>query len=71
MVNRCICSDIRFDEVLKICRKLGLHTSEQLRERNICCCNCTLCLPYVEEMLQTGQTSFVPGAVAQTEKKNK
>jgi|AntRauTorckE6833_2_1112554.scaffolds.fasta_scaffold08210_2 bacterioferritin-associated ferredoxin len=60
MVNRCICSNITFSEVKKIADKENFQTVDELRINEVCCRNCELCRPYVEEMLKTGETSFSP-----------
>ncbi|REL24313.1 hypothetical protein DYD21_19090 [Rhodohalobacter sp. SW132] len=62
-VNRCICSNIRFEEVLADARRLSIKTVEELRDREICAVNCRLCEPYLERMLKTGETEFDPGSL--------
>lgn len=58
MVNRCICSNISFSEVKKIAAEKNYNSVDELRLNEICCRHCELCRPYVEEMLETGETSF-------------
>ena len=60
MVNRCICSNVLFSEVKKIALQENYQTVEDLKINDICCKNCELCRPYIEEMLKTGETSFTP-----------
>ena len=64
MVNRCICSNISFEEVKSIAAERDLKSAEELRRNNVCCRHCELCRPYVEEMLKTGETSFTPEPVS-------
>ena len=63
MVNRCICSNISFAEVKTIAEDQNLQSVEELRLNEICCRHCQLCKPYIEEMLETGETSFDPNAI--------
>ncbi|RNC85691.1 MAG: hypothetical protein ED557_02660 [Balneola sp.] len=60
-VTRCICYDISFAEVKKIAVDEGLTSVEELREKDICCNNCLMCEPYVELVLETGNTEFELG----------
>lgn len=60
MVNRCICSNISFEKIKVIAENENFVSVEELRAENICCCNCQLCVPYVEAMLETGKTAFHP-----------
>jgi len=57
-IDRCICSNIRFDEILEIANEKGFETVKELQEHKICANNCKLCVRYIEEMLKTGQVSF-------------
>lgn len=60
MVNRCICSNITFAEVKIIADRENFRTVKELQENQVCCRHCELCRPYVQEMLNTGDTSFSP-----------
>ncbi|WP_069130891.1 (2Fe-2S)-binding protein [Rhodohalobacter halophilus] len=62
-VNRCICHKISFSEVKRIAEERNLTTVEEISDQNIACTNCKLCLPYIELMLETGETEFSRGAV--------
>jgi len=64
MVNRCICSNISFEEVKKLAAEKNFNSVEELQLNRVCCRHCELCRPYVEEMLRTGETSFNPGHVS-------
>lgn len=63
MVNRCICSNISFADVKIIAKNKNLTTVDELRLNEVCCRHCELCRPYVEEMLETGETSFSPDLI--------
>lgn len=58
IVDRCICHQITFEEIKKIAKSKGLSTIEQLQREKISSTNCRLCKPYIERMLETGETSF-------------
>lgn len=58
VVNRCICHKITFEEIKKIAISKNLTSVEQLQYENICTTHCQLCRPYIEKMLETGETSF-------------
>lgn len=62
MVDRCICRDRSFKEVLEYAKEHELTTTNALEAADFCCTNCKLCEPYIELALETGQTEFVPGA---------
>jgi len=56
-VERCICFNIPFAELRKYSQEhqCGL---EELRKQFGCGRGCGLCIPYINAMLATGQTSF-------------
>lgn len=53
MVDRCLCHDVTFAELLALHRQ-GL-TFRQLSQRTGCCTGCGLCEPYVHVVLRTGR----------------
>ena len=59
-VDRCICENRSFAEIREEARRRGLLTVEELQQARLCGTGCEMCLPYVERMLQTGETSFEP-----------
>jgi NAD(P)H-nitrite reductase large subunit len=61
-VTKCICHDRSFAELKAYADKHGLQQIEELQKRKLCSCGCQMCAPYVELMLQTGETAFEPGA---------
>lgn len=56
-VDRCVCFDITFAELRDAAQRDSLDF-EQLRQRFGCGRGCSLCVPYVKLMLETGRTSF-------------
>jgi len=58
-VDRCVCHERMFAEILTIARERGLDL-EGLQREDVCSSGCGLCGPYVELMLETGRTEFEP-----------
>ena len=56
-VNRCICFDRSFDEVLEIAETTGGGLLEAHKQTG-CGARCGLCLPYIQYMLRTGDTDL-------------
>lgn len=61
-ITRCVCHQRTFEELKAYCHECDIKTTEELVERRLCGCGCAMCLPYVQLMLQTGETAFKPGA---------
>lgn len=61
-VKKCICHDRTFEEIKDYAEDYGYTDVEDLQADHYCSCKCGFCVPYIEEMLETGQTSFKPGA---------
>ncbi len=59
-VNRCICSNIHFADMMLIAREQGFSTVEELRNHHICASHCMICAPFLEMMLKSGKTVFEP-----------
>lgn len=59
-VTMCVCHRVSFEELRDYALEQGLEF-EDLIAQNKCCCGCRMCRPYVEKMMQTGETAFVPG----------
>lgn len=57
MINRCICFDTSFTELL-VMSKMNNWTFEQLLEKTGCGSACGLCLVYIKACLETGETVF-------------
>lgn len=60
-ITKCICHDHSFKEIKEYAKEDNLTTVEELREHDFCSNSCRMCTPYVENMLETGQTSFKYG----------
>jgi len=61
-VTRCICHDCSFEKIKEYAEEHKLATVEELQKREICSCGCRMCAPYIELILETGETAFEPGA---------
>ena len=58
MIDRCICFDKTFAEMKKVIDRHGIKSIYELREHISFGGNCSLCMPYVEQVIKTGKTSF-------------
>ncbi|MEQ8843707.1 MAG: hypothetical protein RIB58_02545 [Phycisphaerales bacterium] len=56
-VERCVCFNQPFTELLRLSREEGLSHAE-LSDRTGCCTGCGMCKPYVRVVLSTGRTSI-------------
>lgn len=61
-VTKCICHDRSFEEIKEYAHQNEIETVQELQKRNFCSCGCRMCAPYVELVLETGETSFEPRA---------
>jgi bacterioferritin-associated ferredoxin len=57
-VDRCICHEITFAEIKRVATEKKLGRIKEIQENKIACTNCKLCVPYVELVLETGETVF-------------
>ncbi len=57
-VDRCVCFDRPFVELLAIARARDATSLEALQEETDFGLACRICNPYVRRMLRTGQTTF-------------
>lgn len=62
LVNRCICHERSFEEIKEYAKEKGYNDLEDLQIDNYCSNGCRICAPYVEMVLETGETAFEPGA---------
>ena len=60
MIDRCICNDVRFEEALEVSENYGCQSVSELRDHLKICDTCQMCLPYLQEMLETGKVEFNP-----------
>lgn len=61
-VTKCICHDRTFEEIKAYAAENKYTDVEELRQERYCSCSCGMCIPYVEMVLKTGETSFEVGA---------
>ena len=59
-VRRCVCFEHSFDALKRIAQRNGCRTVEELQQHVTFGKRCGLCLPYVQRMLDTGETAFMP-----------
>jgi NAD(P)H-nitrite reductase large subunit len=53
-VDRCVCHNVTFADLLRIHRETGADVDE-LQRRTRCGTSCGMCLPYIRVSLKTGQ----------------
>lgn len=70
LVNRCICHEHSFEEIKEYAEEKGYTDLEDLQIDNYCSNGCRICAPYVEMVLETGETAFEPGAYYKRKKKS-
>ena len=58
MVSRCVCFDVSFEEMKQIIIRTGARDVDELRTHIQFGQKCELCVPYVEQIFETGETSF-------------
>ena len=56
-VDRCVCHDIRFAELIRIQRETGA-SFEELQRTTGCGAGCGLCAPYIRVALTTGRAKL-------------
>lgn len=64
----CVCHRISFSDLLKEARRRKLSSCNELIQAGLCGGSCSMCIPYIEKMLVTGETEFVPGDIYYTPK---
>jgi len=62
-VKMCVCHRKKFEVILELAKEHNCRTIEEIKEADIACNGCGMCHPYVQKMLITGETRFVPGDV--------
>lgn len=58
LIDRCVCFNVKFADVKKIMDDKRFNTLEEVQTVIDVSKNCKLCRPYLEKMLQTGETEF-------------
>lgn len=56
-IDRCVCLNRRFADLLPLARARGYGLADLMRETG-CGNQCGLCRPYLRRMLRTGETVF-------------
>ncbi len=56
-IDRCVCFNVLFSELKQYADSRPCRY-EDMRRRFNCGRGCGLCVPYIRELLRTGQTSF-------------
>lgn len=56
-VNRCICADVSFRDLIDLANRESL-TMDELRARTGAGAGCAMCAPYLRAALRTGRDSF-------------
>ncbi|MCC5933672.1 MAG: hypothetical protein LAT75_13370 [Candidatus Cyclonatronum sp.] len=62
-VKMCVCHRKKFDAILELAQELNCKTVDDIIANDIACKGCGMCHPYVQKMLLTGETRFIPGDV--------
>ena len=57
-IDRCVCFERTFSELKQVAEDARMDSVPELQEHVTFGSNCGLCLPYVERMLLTGETTF-------------
>ncbi len=57
-VDRCVCFDRSFADLLQVADATGATTLEALQEETAFGLACRVCTPYVRRMLRTRETTF-------------
>lgn len=63
MVKMCVCHRTSFEQIYEEAHKRNLLSTEELIKAKVCGTGCGMCHPYINKMMVTGQTMFVPGDV--------
>lgn len=58
LIDRCVCYNVKFAEIKKIMDDNGFTTIEEVQSLIDVSKNCKLCRPYIEKMMETGETEF-------------
>ena len=56
-VDRCVCFEVTFERLKAYADRHGCGL-EGLRDAFGCGKGCAMCVPYIERMLETGETAF-------------
>ncbi len=62
-VTRCVCHDRTFEEIASLMEKEGAKTVREVIDNDWAGGGCGMCLPYVSNMIRTGEVAFTPGDI--------
>lgn len=57
VVDRCVCRGVSFAELKDLAERTGADL-DGIAERTGCGSGCSMCVPYIQKMLESGETSF-------------
>lgn len=57
-IDRCVCYQKTFDALKQVAKETESTSVHMLQEHTDFGKNCRLCIPYVRQMLKTGETVF-------------
>ena len=57
VVDRCVCRGVSFAELKDLAERTGADL-DGISERMGCASGCSMCVPYIQKMLESGETSF-------------
>lgn len=57
VVDRCVCRGVSFAELKELAARTGADL-DAITDETGCGASCSMCVPYIEEMLESGQTCF-------------
>jgi bacterioferritin-associated ferredoxin len=58
IISHCICHEISFQSIKEMADKLNITDIAELQRELDFGLNCSMCLPYVNRTLKTGETKF-------------
>ena len=58
MVNRCVCHDVSFADILAWSDQRTHCTLDDIREQFGCGKSCATCVPYIKQVLETRECSI-------------
>lgn len=65
-VTKCVCHQRSFEDIKAYADKHNITSSVKLQQERLCGCGCGMCLPYIDLVLESGETEFSPEAIYTT-----
>ena len=62
-ISRCICHKKDFCELKEVADSRGFSSVEEFQAEKMAASSCGLCIPYLREVLRTGETEFEYGSL--------